>query len=451
METTDGTEARTSCPTIAVEALPQLEDMVAGHNRRVEKLARRHKIEIAPASTRTLRTFQAQRIEAAGKVGDVPSRSWIYLPAIEATDPKAVRYWAEVEVSGQRAIISGWEIVASLTLTDAGYLLSPVTGSASDYDSHRERGGTCDHCKTSRQRSVTYLLRKGSEIKAVGSKCLHDFTGHMSPSAWAAYADSLVGFEMEISDLEDEDFGEEDASGQGRRIVEAVPISKYLPFVAMQIRINGWLSKGKAWSDGGTPTADVAWETMVRAAREQRLLQQGEPSEEDRRRAAADIELVAETFSSKTDREDYEDHLVSVINQGYVFFRNMGLVASICAAADRIRRDQAQAAARRNEVSDWFGEVGQRGDYVLRLVHTQSYDGRFGVSYLHIFVDERGRKAKWFATGKCLEKGTYKIKATVKKHEVYQDRKETLLTRCSVVSCIHSSVNKLDSKMKMST
>ena len=73
------------------------------------------------------------------------------------------------------------------------------------------------------------------------------------------------------------------------------------------------------------------------------------------------------------------------------------------------------------------------GDGHDRSVREQSYDGRFGVSYLHIFVDERGRKAKWFATGKCLDKGLYEIKATVKKHDVYQDRKETLLTRCSVV------------------
>ena len=146
-----------------------------------------------------------------------------------------------------------------------------------------------------------------------------------------------------------------------------------------------------------------------------------------------DLELVTETFSAKTVREDYEDHLMSVINQGYVFFRNMGLVASICAAADRIRRDLAQAEARRNEVSEWFGEVGQRGSFVLRVVHTQALDSRFGITYLHIFVDGVGRKSKWFSTGKCLERGTYEIKATVKKHEVYQERKETLLTRCSVV------------------
>jgi hypothetical protein len=405
---------------MAVEALPRLEAMIAEHNRRVAKLSRRHKIEISPASIKVLRTFQAQRIWA-----DIGSGSWKFVPPIDASDPGAVRFWAEVEVSGQRAVISGWEIVASLTLTDAGYLLSPVAGTASDYVSHRERGGSCDHCETSRQRSVTYLLRKDSQIKAVGSKCLRDFTGHMSPSAWAAYADSLAGFEHEISDLEGEDMG------GGRRLAEAVPISEYLPFVAMEIRINGWLGKGKAWTDGGTPTATVAWETMMR--QHDGGQPSGGPSGEDHRRAVEDCELVSETFSSKEVREDYEDHLVSVINQGYVFFRNMGLVASICAAAGRIRRDQAQAEARRNEVSEWFGDVGKRGSFVLRVVHTQAIDGRFGITYLHIFVDGEGRKSKWFATEKCLEKGTYEIKATVKKHEVYQERKETLLTRCSVV------------------
>ena len=420
MEIPGAAEVRTSCHIIMVEALPRLEAMVAEHNRRVERLSKRHKIEIAPASIKILRTFQAQRIRA-----DIGSGSWKFVPPIDAPVSGTVRFWAEVEVSGQRAVISGWEIVASLTLTDAGYLLSPVTGSASDYVSHRERGGSCDHCKTMRQRSVTYLLRKDSDIKAVGSKCLRDFTGHMSPSAWAAYADSLVGFEREISDLEGEGAGGE------RRLAEAVSISAYLPFVAREIRINGWLSTGKAWSDGGTPTATVAWEAMVRQ------LDVGEPSEEpseeDRCRAMEDLELVTETFSAKTVREDYEDHLMSVINQGYAFSRNMGLVASICAAADRIRRDLAQAEARRSEVSEWFGDVGQRGSFVLRVVHTQSLDGRFGITYLHIFVDGKGRKSKWFSTGKCLEKGTYEIKATVKKHEVYQERKETLLTRCSVV------------------
>ena len=408
---------RITCHIVAVEALPRLEAMVYEHNRRVDKLAKRHHIEIARATFRTLRTFQAQRISA-----DIGSGCWKFVAPADASDPKAVRFWAEVEVSGQRAMISGWEIVASLTLTDAGYLLSIVSGSASEYVAYRDKGGGCDHCHTSRQRMVTYLLRKDAEIKLVGSKCLKDFTGHMSPSAWASYADSLVGFEREISDLEDEDV---EGAGKGRRIVEAVAIPQYLAFVAMEIRLHGWLSKSKAWAGGGTPTADAAWEIMLRYP--------DELIEEDRRKAHDDLELVTDTLSAKEGREDYEEHLMVVINQGYAFFRNIGLVASICAAADRIRRDIAQAEARRREVSEWFGEVGKREIFTLKVVHTQPFDGRFGLSYLHIFIDGKGRKAKWFSSGECLEKATYEIKATVKKHEVYEERKETLLSRCTVV------------------
>ena len=234
-----GVETMITRHIVAVEALPRLEAMVGEHNRRVDKLARRHHIEIAHATSRTLRMFQGSRIPA-----DIGSGDWKFVPPADATDPRTVRFWAEIEISGQRAVISGWEIVASLTLTDVGYLLSIVSGSSSEYAAYRDKGGSCEHCRTTRQRTVTYLLRKGGEIKLVGSKCLKDFTGHMSPSAWAAYADSLVGFEMEISDLEEEDFGEEESAGQGRRLAEAVPISKYLPFVAMEIRVNGWLSKG---------------------------------------------------------------------------------------------------------------------------------------------------------------------------------------------------------------
>jgi hypothetical protein len=417
MDAQSGVEPRITRHIVAVEALPRLEVMVREHNRRVDKLAKRHHIEIARAISRTLRTFQGQRIPA-----DIGSGGWKFVPPADATDPRAVRYWAEVEVSGQRAMISGWEIVASLTLTDAGHLLSIVSGSASEYAAYRDKGGSCEHCKTSRQRTVTYLLRKGDEIKLVGSKCLKDFTGHMSPSAWASYADSLVGFEREISNLEDED---DEGSGKGRRIAEAVAIPQYLAFVAMEIRLHGWLSKSKAWASGGTPTAATAWEIMLRHP--------DELAEEDRRKSHDDLELVTDTLSVKENREDYEEHLMVVINQGYAFFRNIGLVASICAAADRIRRDTAQAAARKREVSEWFGEVGKREVFTLKVVHTQPFDGHFGLSYLHIFIDGRGRKSKWFSSGECLEKATYEIKATVKKHEVYEGRKETLLSRCTVV------------------
>jgi len=107
--------------------------------------------------------------------------------------------------------------------------------------------------------------------------------------------------------------------------------------------------------------------------------------------------------------------------------------------ADRIRRELAKSEARRDEVSEWFSEVGQRDSFVLKVVYTQAIDGRFGTTHLHIFIDEGGRRAKWFSSGKLLEHGTYEITAIVKGHEVYEDRKETLLTRCKVIRSIEAS------------
>ena len=85
------------------------------------------------------------------------------------------------------------------------------------------------------------------------------------------------------------------------------------------------------------------------------------------------------------------------------------------------------------EKDEFFGEMNKREMFVLRLVYTQPIDGSYGLSYLHIFLDAEGRKAKWFSSSECLDKGSYEIKATVKNHEIYQGRKITQLSRCKVV------------------
>jgi len=488
--------------TIAVEALPRLEMLVAEHNHRVAKLAKRCQIAIAPATLKTIRTFESVR---------------------NAKDGAEIRYWlAEVEVSGQQARIGGWEILGSLTSTDAGYLLSPI-GKDVDLSGYKDRGGQCDHCGTSRQRSVTYILRqargacawdgKGDcvcppagtpvEIKLVGSTCLKDFTGHLSPSAMAMYADSLVRFADEMDDLEEED-GEEQGGGGGGgyfRQRQAVSLAEYLGYVARQIREEGWMSRTKASTSGKRATADLAWmslqevvhlrwmksqvlagvtgeqlkakaqmmmdtfsthgvidrsklvgltpgdvESTERACREAVLvdanieaakldaaMESKMPTPADVARATGDIEIVLDAFVAKTARDDYEEKLVSTINQGFAFDRNIGIAASICAAADRIRRDRAKEEARKLEKDEFFGEVDKRETFVLRLVYTQTIDGAFGSSCLHIFLDAEGRKAKWFSSGGCLHKGSYEIKATVKKHEIYEGRKITQLSRCKVI------------------
>ena len=468
---------------IAVEALSLLEHLVAEHNKRVKKIAQRCKISIAPATLKTIRTWSSDRILEDGSY-DLEHPQW----------------YAEVEIVGQQAKISGWQILGSLTSTDCGFLLSPI-GSGVDLSSYKDRGGQCDHCKTARARSVTYILRSGGDIKLVGSQCLKDFTGHLTPAAMAMYADSLIRFDREISDMEDGDDGEGRHHGGGCRLRSAVSLLEYLGYVAQQIRKCGWVSKTKAQNSSERATAPEAWlalqqiqeykqaieraregkteeqlketarsilalystdgqidpaklggltseqvlatEAGVRASARQEAesnaakltedMEQRMPTSADRAKAAEDSDLVAEVFAAKAERDDYEDRLLSVIGQGFAFERNIGLAASICAAADRIRRDRVKEQVRALEKDEWFGVVGKRETFVLNCVYTQSIDGAFGPSTLHIFLDKDGRKAKWFSTNEKLDKGFYEIKGTVKKHETYEGRKIVQLSRCKVV------------------
>lgn len=149
---------------------------------------------------------------------------------------------------------------------------------------------------------------------------------------------------------------------------------------------------------------------------------------------------MTESFSARTERGDYEDHLLAIINQGFAFGKNMAFAASICVAADNIRREAAKKAARDVQLDEWFGTEKKREIFTLRCVYTQAIDGAYGTSYLHVFLDPQGRKATWFASGDCLEKGTYTLKATVKKHETYQGKKSTQLSRCVVVEKKESQV-----------
>ena len=60
----------------------------------------------------------------------------------------------------------------------------------------------------------------------------------------------------------------------------------------------------------------------------------------------------------------------------------------------------------------------------------------YGTNVLYVLEDEAGNKFTTFYAGHkmTLEKNeTYNIKGTVKKHEIYKDEKQTVLTRVALV------------------
>lgn len=93
------------------------------------------------------------------------------------------------------------------------------------------------------------------------------------------------------------------------------------------------------------------------------------------------------------------------------------------------------------QTSDFVGEEGKRIDLKAIYLKGTSFSARktnyydSGIRYVHIFsVDSK--KVTWITSTIDLDAftigKTYNVRGTVKKHEEYNDIKQTMLTRCKV-------------------
>ena len=419
--------------SISPDAMPRLEEIVWKHNRRVEKLNKKHGTSIKKA------ILQRKGSSITDESGN---------------------YRLEIEVETEPAQIADWEVCGMLTATDEGYLLSSCGTAlpAEQLEKYKDRGGDCDHCKMSRTRKATYILKHVSsgEVKVVGSSCVEDFSADLTADGMVNYAESLTGFEEELLDLEEELSGR---GGRGMGNAMAVAIPKFLAYVRAAIRVHGWLSKAKANEFGGDPTSKIAWEAMevchrlsamIESDVPERDLASGDdqpeirvfkqlkkdgliPTKEDEAKAEADVKEVEDFLLGATVAlSDYEANVKVALNQGFTFERNVGITASICAMADRIRMDRIRKAERESGLNEYMGTVGEREVFRLKCLFVKDIEGNYGVSHLHIFADPQGRRAKWFGSGAPLAVGSiYDLLATVKNQDEYQGRKNTLLSRCT--------------------
>jgi len=479
--TTEPSSAAPKTRAVYVEALSRLHYLVSTYNNKISKLNKRNSLTLAPIVVKTSPTrtvFVAAQYPGAHPMDQTP------------------RFVVDVEISGDKPIIAGWEVVAVLSLTDAGYLASKISGSTlANVAPFASRGGDCDHCRANRRRATTYVVKAVATdtLKVVGSSCVVDFTGHKSPGALLAYAEYLSGLESELDELGDD---EGRSGGGGRGTYKALPLVTFLGFVRKSIRTDGWLSKTAAFDRGGTPTATRAWEAVGYIERAERDLVELKakigltreqvkeklkatettdieyaellnieakfkdieetmsyaPTANDSECAAADLDIVEEVFSKKTEANDFEANTLTVIRQGFAFGKNLGLAAAICQAADRIRKTEAEEVAKRSIKNEWFGEVGKRQIYTLKVEHIAEYQSSFNsygrrsddqdaqTGYIYIMSDAEGRRCKWFTTSGGISKDasasdsgrTFTVKATVKKHEEYRGIKETILNRVTL-------------------
>lgn len=365
-------------------------------------------------------------------------------------DPPYFRTVYRVVVTGEGPSLEGWKFIGTIDpgegeLAAGHYLLRMVPGESiperfkvfEDVDPR-----WCDYCRTRRRRVKTFIVENvetGDSVQ-VGSNCIRDFLGHVSPQSIAAY---LQWLSSPADDLED------DGLGGGGYMVPMYDLELFLAYTNRAITQDGWMSRGRAksLSFGGRETMATADYVLWALFPSHKLRNEAEKAEQasfrrsvtdsDYEAARAALEWAPELWTPTADYvpTDYGVNMEAALSSGLVSHKTAGLVASLVAAHQR-HLERLLERKLREEVgrgSEHVGAVGQRVKIpALTVTDVKSFENEWGETQLIKMLTDDGNLLAWWYGGmdEFHVGGRYGGACTIKKHGEFKGKKETTVQRC---------------------
>lgn len=338
-------------------------------------------------------------------------------------------------------IIEGYELIARLdiypTVNEAEVMVSAVPEKIIPAKYQNANSIQCDHCGWKRNRNHSILLQhvESGEYKEVGSTCVKDFFG-LDPRGFMMMAS--INFEDIVGSIDDDKvFG--DAGGG----IWAYETEDVLSFAAASIVKWGWLSKGKAWELNRKYDASYV---STAAHVSENLNPHPKMKESDMVDVVTeDIELAKKTIEYFTNLDPkHNDYLINcckLIRIGYVPGKHLGIACSMITAYQRgVAKEEERAAKQAKEDampdSEFQGEVKERLKGIqVTVTYKRYFENDFGGNHLYSFIDALGNVYKTFYSGygwSCEVDEKVVIDGTVKKHNEFNGKKETMLNRVAV-------------------
>jgi hypothetical protein len=327
----------------------------------------------------------------------------------------------EVQVGGTPIAFDGWQFIATLDWDEyAGLIVRAVPGAVA-VQREELREGWCDHCKTTRTRRKTYVVRdmnNGTQLQ-VGRSCIKDFTGWQGNIAW----------------LEKNDTSSEGFFGDAGRI-DYSPATVLATAWAV-IKENGFVPASQHWETTTKELVSTALYPNLKNAEEREFAESLRPLAKEAAGRAEEIRafVLSEDFAGDS---DYVLNLKAAAGGERVSPRNFGLLVSAPQAYARHQEKTLvrEKAAKLGENSTHYGEIKTRYELEVTVVGVRYIHGDYGTTTLYTLLDGEGNVFKWFASDDKLgdtEGAQFVIKGTVKKHDEFNGTKQTVLTRCAVV------------------
>lgn len=357
-------------------------------------------------------------------------------------DKPAIMGW-KIQLEGEPVRINGWKFLASVDHT-SGNGNNVITFIPGSFNPEVKRYATashknCDFCHSNRDRNNTYIIQNDAgEMKQIGGQCLKKYVGDE--------ARQLAKFSFSMSDAFDDLDNDEDGessggggSGYRQTVVDAetalsaaIIITDKYGFVRSSESEMGKITTREllaATIFGFDPkTLPTDYHDTVRNA--------AHPTDDVKKRAN-EIITWAKSLSDDEKSTSYMLSLESIIDADMVGRKTIGIIASVPFTYDKaMGKIQNNAKKDTGPPSEYVGSVGAKIPTTpVTATYAKYHDGTYGAYQMVKFKDDAGNDYTWFNTSKAeIENGNkYNIVGTVKKHEEYNGKKQTILTRVKVM------------------
>lgn len=333
-------------------------------------------------------------VKNEGRDGDIVSKTLIRLK--EGKNPpkgQSIVLVNSIDIEYPIIKLGSWQVMAQLEsvgLKGQNLVFSIVGDQISEPDliAYSECPLVCEHCNTSRQRKLSYILKDTvtEDSKQVGSTCLEDFTG-VNPAA-ALFMAKLYDFVKVV------DYSDDLEGGSFSGAVSAIATEEYLASVAFIIEKAGFVSSQKAKDEGVEPT--------YRLAMSINLILQRDPAFADEYWGAHDrlrtvANEVIEWYAAKQPDGSFERNVKLLLAEPDILIdpKHMAFAA---AAIPSYHRHQKKLLDEKRSLTNPSQHVGEKGEKRLEAVTLEKlipYDTQYGTQYRVNMTDAEGNKLSW--------------------------------------------------------
>jgi len=372
-----------------------------------------------------------------------------FMKRIEGDSPKDFREipYLKVKVSGDTPRIAGYKFIATIEHQEGGNIIRTVPGeegSTKIKAFYEAKPHYCDHCKKIRRRIDTFIIKKEDtgDLRQIGRNCLADFLGGVDPKAVLWYFDNRNDILKVVEDAEKQ------AGAKGVRAEQFVDIKNLLKVASAVISKRGYISQKKAQEiaakhDGaGIPTTaqDVRWAVFYRSPagmklsdKEQELLNIADSAgPEDEQKAQQVLQWFQALPAEQKQSNEFMHNVDVLVKGGKVNPRNVGYAIALFPVYARAMDQIKPKGEQPKKSNEWIGQPGQKIPATkVNVIRTRVISGQYGSTQIVSMEDEQGNMYVWFNnSANDLDEGkSYTIVGTIKKHDEFNGRKQTHLTR----------------------